>query len=209
MNFIWQKVTLSHFHFIPFTYWWHPICKKNHFYQWHQSPNEGKFVLSYSSSKPHLVFPSNTSVFVCDSECPNWKGLGICAHSVAVTEMNGKLSDNIEKVKKKKKTPNITKLAEATIPKGRGRKGSEDPRKRKRNSTVETHLENPSLIHVQLLTKLLAQLLLYQKLINCHQPIFLLIIIAKHHPTSTNRKQFGAQLNIIIHLSYFVKYQAT
>ena len=66
--------------------------------------------------------------------------------------MNGKLSDYIEKVKKKKKTPNITKLAEATIPKGRGRKGSEDPRKRKRNSTVETHLENPSLIHVQLLT---------------------------------------------------------
>ena len=78
-----------------------------------------KFVLSYSSSKPQLVVPSNTSVFACDSECPNWKGLGICEHSVAVTEMNGKLSDYIEKVKRKK-TPIVTKLAEATMPKERG-----------------------------------------------------------------------------------------
>ena len=107
--------------------------------------NQGKFVLSYSNSKPHLVVPSRSSIYSCDSECPNWKGLGICAHSVAVAEMNGKLPDYIEKVKKKKQTPNISKFAKSTMPKGRGRKGSQQPRKRKAYTSIETHLENPAL----------------------------------------------------------------
>lgn len=164
--------------------------------------NEGKFVLSYSSSKPQLVVPSNTSVFACDSECPICKGLGICAHSVAVTEMNGKLSDYIEKVKKKKKTPKITKLAEATMPKGRGRKENEGPRKRKQLRPIWKILP----LYMCNFWQIAGSPPLPT---TCHQPIFLLIIITKHHPTSTNRKLLGAQLNRIIHLSYFVKYQAT
>ena len=49
-----------------------------------------------------------------------------------------------EFVKKAKKTPNLTKFAEATMPKGRGRKGGSCPRKRKAPETVETRVTNPA-----------------------------------------------------------------
>ncbi len=42
--------------------------------------------------------------FVCDADCPNWKALGICAHSVAVAELCKKLPDYIEKFTKAKNT---------------------------------------------------------------------------------------------------------
>ena len=106
------------------------------------SDNGAKFVLSYRGSKPHLVTPKKTEVFACDSECPNWKALGICAHSVAVAEMSGKLSVFIERIKKRNKTPSISKFAEATMPKGRGRKGGETSRKRKEPSVIETRVQN-------------------------------------------------------------------
>ena len=78
-----------------------------------------KFVLSYRGKKPHLVTPKKSDMFACDSEFPDWKGLGICAHSVAVAELGGKLSDFVGKVVKAKKTPMILKFAEATMPRGR------------------------------------------------------------------------------------------
>ena len=106
------------------------------------SDNGAKFVLSYRGSKPHLVTPKKTEVFACDSDCANWKALGICAHSVAVAEMSGKLPVFIERVKKRKKTPSISKFAEATMPKGRGRKGGETNRKRKEPSVIETRVQN-------------------------------------------------------------------
>lgn len=71
---------------------------------------DAKFVLSYQSNKPHLVIPKKGGNFACDSECPNWKALGICAHSVAVAELCKKLSEFIAYFKKVKKTPNLTKL---------------------------------------------------------------------------------------------------
>ena len=107
--------------------------------------NGAKFVLSYRGSKPHLVTPKKTEVFACDSDCANWKGLGICAHSVAVAEMSGRLPEFIERVKKVKKTPMLSKFAEATMPKGRGRKGGEISRKRKTPSVIETRVQNPSI----------------------------------------------------------------
>ena len=108
-------------------------------------PN-AKYVLSYSGSKPHLVVPKKATTFACDSDCPNWKALGICAHSVAVADLCKKLPEFIEKFKKIKQTPNLTKFAEATMPKGRGRKGSEPPRKRKKtSSTAEVQqVQNPA-----------------------------------------------------------------
>ena len=57
-----------------------------------------KFVLSYRGKKPHLVAPKKSDMFACDSDCPNWKGLGICAHSVAV---GVKLSNFVGRVLKK------------------------------------------------------------------------------------------------------------
>ena len=124
--------------------------------------------------------------------------------------MNGKLVNYIEKAKKKKKRPNITKLAEATMPKGRERKGSECPRKRKSSATIETHLENPSFVAPSD------------------------TIVGSSHPLPTNQPplnntyfsqnyyqappityqpesvwQVLAHPNCNIHLLYFAKYQAT
>ena len=105
-----------------------------------------KFVLSYRGKKPHLVTPKKSDLFACDSDCPNWKGLGICAHSVAVAELGGKLNNFVGKMLKAKKTPMISKFAEATMPKGRGRKGGETNRKRKASVAVDKWLPNPSFI---------------------------------------------------------------
>ena len=104
---------------------------------------DAKYVLSYSGRKPHLVVPTKEGGFKCDSDCPNWKALGICSHCVAVGEMCNKLVQVVNSFKKVKKAPNLTKFAEATMPKGRGRKGGSVPRKRKRSSAIDTVVENP------------------------------------------------------------------
>ena len=51
-----------------------------------------RMVLSYSGKIPHMVTPKKGGEFSCDSSCPNWKSMGICAHSVAVAEINKKLT---------------------------------------------------------------------------------------------------------------------
>ena len=58
--------------------------------------NDAKFVLSYRGKKPHLVIPKKGITFACDSDCPNWKALGICAHSVAVAELCKKLPASLK-----------------------------------------------------------------------------------------------------------------
>ena len=93
----------------------------------------GKFVLSYRGTNPHLVVAKTSTVFACNADCPNWKGLGICAHSVAVAELSNILPEFNEKPKKAKRDPNLTHLADVTLPKGRGRKGGQQPQKRQRN----------------------------------------------------------------------------
>ena len=55
-------------------------------------PPESRMVLSYSGKNPHLVTAAKGGAFNCDSHCPNWKSLGLCAHTVAVAEVNKKLS---------------------------------------------------------------------------------------------------------------------
>ena len=95
-----------------------------------QSP-EAKMVLSYSGKAPHMVTPVGGGGLNCDANCVNWKSLGICSHSIAVAEINGKLAHFISFVQKKKKRPNLTNLTTTTMPRGRGRKGGVPPRKRK------------------------------------------------------------------------------
>ena len=51
---------------------------------------EARMVLSYSGELPHTVTPTKGG-FSCDSNCPNWKAMGICSHTVAVAEVNKKL----------------------------------------------------------------------------------------------------------------------
>lgn len=54
---------------------------------------EARMVQSYCSKKtPHLVTPTKGGGYACDVNCPNWKSISICSHSVAVAEINGKLS---------------------------------------------------------------------------------------------------------------------
>ena len=97
--------------------------------------SEARMVLSYSSKVPHMVTPTKGGGFSCDSNCPSWKSVGMCAHSVAVAQVNGKLDELVSIVKKKKKNPNVTALVTSTMPKGRGRKGGVPPRTRKPQET--------------------------------------------------------------------------
>ena len=41
---------------------------------------EARMVLSSSSKTPHMVVPTKGGGFSCDSNCPNWKSMGLCAH---------------------------------------------------------------------------------------------------------------------------------
>lgn len=103
--------------------------------------SDAKFVLSYSGQRPHLVVPKQGSTFACDEDCPNWRALNICSHSVAVAELCGKLPEFVACCKKNKKGPSLAKFAEATMPKGRGQRGTVCPRKRKRSVPTESVLK--------------------------------------------------------------------
>ena len=103
------------------------------------------FVLSYSGQRPHLVIPKRGNMFACDQNCPNWKSLSVCAHSVAVAELCGKLPEFVACFMKTKKAPSLTRFAEVTMPKERGQKGSQCPRKHKTSVPTATVLENPSM----------------------------------------------------------------
>lgn len=95
-------------------------------------PLESKMVLSRSGQRPHLVLPTKDS-FKCDSNCMNFKSLGLCS---AVAELHNKLGNFITKFAKAKKQPNFSPLAVHGMPAGRGRKGSQVSRKRKKSQPV-------------------------------------------------------------------------
>ncbi len=88
-------------------------------------------VMSRSGQRSHLVLPCKTRRLKCDSDCMNFKSLGICSHSVAVAELSNQLQAFITAFTKAKKTPSFTTVAVHGMPSGRGRKGSQAPRKRK------------------------------------------------------------------------------
>jgi len=91
-------------------------------------------VLSYSGKVPHLVVSSKMGDFICDSNCPNWKGLGICSHSVVVAEVNGQLQEILSaKMRRKPTNLNVT-----NAPRGRGRKGGAVSRPRKHSEPIVT-----------------------------------------------------------------------
>lgn len=95
-----------------------------------------RIVKSSSGPRPHMVTSKKLGQYACDSECPNWKSLKICSHTVAAAQDNDDLHSFTTWLKKTKKTPNITNLLTTKMPKGRGRKGcappSPPPRKRKK-----------------------------------------------------------------------------
>ena len=97
-----------------------------------------RIVKSSSGPRPHVVTAKKNGKYSCDTECPNFKSLGICSHSVATAEDNGDLQDFVNSLSKSKRVPNITKLVTAKMPKGRGRKGCAPPRKHRKKITVRS-----------------------------------------------------------------------
>ena len=89
-------------------------------------------VESKSGNRPHLVTAGKGNKFSCDGDCANFKAFGICSHVVAVASINQMLPAFLDMFQKQKKLPNLTSLAMAGMPRGRGHKGGKPPRKRNR-----------------------------------------------------------------------------
>ena len=105
-------------------------------------PESARMVISRGGKRPHLVVPSKGGRFKCDSDCINFKSLGICSHSIAVAELNGTLPQFLAHFEKGNKKPNFTALALHDMPAGRGRKGCVPPRKKKRSQSAEQRVDH-------------------------------------------------------------------
>ena len=81
-----------------------------------------------------MVKVKKSGQYCCDNDCANWRSLGICAHSVAAAEREGKLELFVKWFKKAKRVTNLTKLATTNMPRGRGRKGGVPPSRRKKKA---------------------------------------------------------------------------
>jgi len=104
-------------------------------------PKKARTVMSRSGQRPHLVLPCKSSQFKCDSDCVNFKSLGICSHSVAVAEINQQLLEFVACFSKSKRKPNFSEVAVHGMPAGRGRKESQAPRKRKQSQLVTERVD--------------------------------------------------------------------
>lgn len=93
-----------------------------------------KMVKSYSSPVPHLVTKCSSGQYKCDSKCLNWSSSQLCSHSIAVAELNSDLLSFLSWYNASSVQPNITTVAMAGLPVGRGRKGGT---KRTRSRTTE------------------------------------------------------------------------
>ena len=104
-------------------------------------------VISCSGKRPHLILPKKKcGGLSCDDDCPQYKSANLCSHTVAAAEYNKSLDQFISSYGSVKKVPNILKLATTSMPKGRGRKGTKVPAKRRPPIPVETKIELHPLI---------------------------------------------------------------
>ena len=71
---------------------------------------ECKMVISRKGKRLHLVTQSKRGKYSCDSDCCNWKSLGVCSHTVAVAHVNGQLQEFCDHYKHSKRLPNVSKL---------------------------------------------------------------------------------------------------
>ena len=107
-------------------------------------PNEARMVMSLTGHRPHLVLPCKGSQFKCDSDCLNFKSLGICSHVIAVAELNKQLLEFVAAFKKSKRKANFSEVAIYGMPAGCGKKGSQAPRKRKQLQPITEHVDRIS-----------------------------------------------------------------
>ena len=87
--------------------------------------DEARLVLSWSGKCPHFVLPTKVG-FKCNSECTNFKSLGLCSHTVVVAQLNYKSSKFVTQIKRAKGMPAET-----------GKKSSPLPHKQTRKELVE------------------------------------------------------------------------
>ena len=101
-------------------------------------PEEARMVLSCSDKRPHLVLPCKGGRFKCDSDCLNFKSLGICSHSVAIAECNNLLTEFLAHFQKAKEKPNFTSVSLHGVPAGSCKKGGVVPRRRRKLETTSS-----------------------------------------------------------------------
>ena len=94
-----------------------------------EQPEQDRMVLSRSGKRPHLVLPRKGGNFKCDTDCMNFKSLGLCSYTVAVAQRNNLQADFLLHFQKANKKPSFTALKLHVVPRGCGRKGSTAPRK--------------------------------------------------------------------------------
>ena len=96
------------------------------------SDPKARMVLSLTSDTPHFVRCKANGQYVCDSACIRWTSANICSHTLAVAETNGELLKFLQWYTAMGNAPNISVLAMQGLPSGRGRKGGQPKRKRKK-----------------------------------------------------------------------------
>ncbi|KAK3700933.1 hypothetical protein QZH41_000337 [Actinostola sp. cb2023] len=88
------------------------------------SPGKAFMVASNTTKRPHFVtYDAKSNKVTCD-DCPGWKSLKVCGHSVAVAEKVGKLQEYLRWHSAKAPEPNLTSLVTSDTDKGVGKKGN-------------------------------------------------------------------------------------
>jgi hypothetical protein len=108
---------------------------------------ECKMVMSKTGKRPHLVTSSKANGrFFCDADCPNYKAICICSHTVAVAQLNNSLQQFCDYYRKSKHLPSVTQLLLSGVPSGVGNKGNRVSKKRKREEvTSRTSFETSNI----------------------------------------------------------------
>ncbi len=89
-----------------------------------------RMVASDSSSRPHFVQKTTGNRFLCDENCPMWRGRKMCAHTVAVADNFNSLRQFIDVLQKSKPECNVTKLVTTSCERRKAGTKSGAPRKR-------------------------------------------------------------------------------
>ena len=61
--------------------------------------------MSRLGKRPHLVTKGKTGIYSCDSDCPNWKSMSVCSHTVAVAHISGQMQEFCDQYRKQKRLP--------------------------------------------------------------------------------------------------------
>ena len=106
------------------------------------SDSKLKMVTSRSDGFVRVVSPGQ---YVCDKSCLQWCSSQICAHTLVAAEMNKELGLFLAWYTSSGQETNISRLAQAGLPTGRGRKGGIPKHKRSRTPFIVPDVVVPRL----------------------------------------------------------------